>query len=87
MVLLLMRMASSMVRYLLSHPSRIESFTRVVSFGSKRFASEGWHADITIQRIPSDYAILKIIKTPEDVGGDTLWASRYEAYDRLSPNW
>jgi alpha-ketoglutarate-dependent taurine dioxygenase len=56
-------------------------------FGAKRIASEGWHADITFERIPSDYAILKIIKTPEDVGGDTLWASGYEAFDRLSPVW
>ncbi|KAK9773085.1 putative TauD/TfdA-like domain-containing protein [Seiridium cardinale] len=30
---------------------------------------------ITFERIPSDYAILKIVKTPEDAGGDTLWAS------------
>ncbi|KPM43180.1 hypothetical protein AK830_g3300 [Neonectria ditissima] len=52
---------------------------------SKSLAGEGWHADITFENIPSDYAILKIIKTPEDVGGDTLWASGYEAYDRLSP--
>lgn len=56
-------------------------------YGGRRLASEGWHADITFERIPSDYAILKIIKTPEDVGGDTLWASGYEAYDRLSPVW
>jgi alpha-ketoglutarate-dependent taurine dioxygenase len=42
---------------------------------------------ITFERIPSDYAILKIIKTPEDAGGDTLWASGYEAFDRLSPVW
>ncbi|RDW62404.1 hypothetical protein BP6252_11837 [Coleophoma cylindrospora] len=56
-------------------------------FSSKRLASEGWHADITFERIPSDYAILKIVETPEDVGGDTLWASGYEAFDRLSPTW
>jgi alpha-ketoglutarate-dependent taurine dioxygenase len=56
-------------------------------FGAKRLASEGWHADITFERVPSDYAILKIIKTPEDAGGDTLWASGYEAFDRLSPTW
>lgn len=24
---------------------------------------------------------------PEDAGGDTLWASGYEAFDRLSPAW
>ena len=42
---------------------------------------------ITFERIPSDCAILKIIKTPEDAGGDTLWASGYEAYDHLSPEF
>ncbi|KAI1385000.1 taurine catabolism dioxygenase [Hypoxylon trugodes] len=52
---------------------------------SKKIASQGWHADITFEHIPSDYAILKIIQLPEDAGGDTLWASGYEAYDRLSP--
>jgi len=56
-------------------------------FNSKKLASEGWHADITFERIPSDYAILKIVTPPEDAGGDTLWASGYEAYDRLSPIW
>ncbi|KAH7127225.1 alpha-ketoglutarate-dependent sulfonate dioxygenase [Dendryphion nanum] len=55
-------------------------------YNSKRIASEGWHADITFERIPSDYAILKIHTLPSDSsGGDTLWASGYEAYDRLSP--
>ncbi|QKX60379.1 uncharacterized protein TRUGW13939_07524 [Talaromyces rugulosus] len=53
---------------------------------SKHLASTGWHADITFERVPSDYAILKITHTPEDqTGGDTLWASGYEVYDRLSP--
>ncbi|KAK3365554.1 hypothetical protein B0T24DRAFT_392898 [Lasiosphaeria ovina] len=52
---------------------------------SKKIASEGWHADITFENIPSDYAILKIVQPPSDVGGDTLWASGYEVYDRLSP--
>jgi len=56
-------------------------------FNSKKLASDGWHADITFERIPSDYAILKIVSPPEDAGGDTLWASGYEAYDRLSPAW
>jgi len=38
---------------------------------------------ITFEKTPSDYAILKIHTLPES-GGDTLWASAYEAYDRLS---
>ncbi|SCZ96085.1 BZ3500_MvSof-1268-A1-R1_Chr8-1g09993 [Microbotryum saponariae] len=49
-----------------------------------RLASRGWHSDITFEPIPSDFAILKI-KTLPETGGDTLWASAYEAYDRLSP--
>lgn len=28
--------------------------------------------------------MFKVVGSPEDVGGDTLWASAYEAYDRLS---
>ncbi|KAH8807968.1 alpha-ketoglutarate-dependent sulfonate dioxygenase [Xylogone sp. PMI_703] len=56
-------------------------------FNPTRLSSEGWHADITFERIPSDYAILKIVQPPADAGGDTLWASGYEAYDRLSPIW
>jgi len=41
---------------------------------------------ITFEKTPSDYAILKIHTLPES-GGDTLWASAYEAYDRLSPQY
>ncbi|KAG6852453.1 hypothetical protein C0991_011819 [Blastosporella zonata] len=47
-------------------------------------SSRGWHSDITFEPVPSDYAILKMHTLP-DIGGDTLWASGYEAYDRLSP--
>jgi len=49
-----------------------------------KFASNGWHADITFEPVPSDYAMLKIHTLPT-TGGDTLWASGYEVYDRLSP--
>ncbi|KAH8594417.1 TfdA family taurine catabolism dioxygenase TauD [Bisporella sp. PMI_857] len=48
-----------------------------------RFASAGWHADITFEPVPSDYAMLKIHTLPE-TGGDTIWSSGYEIYDRLS---
>jgi len=50
---------------------------------TSRYASVGWHADITFEPVPSDYAMLKIHTLPE-TGGDTLWASGYEIYDRLS---
>ncbi|KAF9039147.1 taurine catabolism dioxygenase [Panaeolus papilionaceus] len=47
-------------------------------------ASGRWHTDVTYEPVPSDYAILKMVTAPT-TGGDTLWASAYEAYDRLSP--
>ncbi|WVQ82460.1 hypothetical protein IAT38_004589 [Cryptococcus sp. DSM 104549] len=51
-----------------------------------RLASQGWHSDITFEPVPSDYAILKVHTNPPS-GGDTLWASAYEAYSRLSPDF
>ncbi|KAJ9101061.1 hypothetical protein QFC21_003279 [Naganishia friedmannii] len=48
------------------------------------FSTNAWHSDITFEPIPSDYAMLKIHTLPA-TGGDTLWNSMYEAYDRLSP--
>ena len=52
--------------------------------GLKQTNREGWHSDITFEPIPSDYAILRLTYLPES-GGDTLWASGYEVYDRISP--
>ncbi|KAL2140144.1 hypothetical protein VTI28DRAFT_4226 [Corynascus sepedonium] len=43
-----------------------------------------WHSDITFEPVPSDYALLRLTQLPK-TGGDTLWASGYELYDRISP--
>ncbi|KAH7104973.1 taurine catabolism dioxygenase [Auriculariales sp. MPI-PUGE-AT-0066] len=48
-------------------------------------ASDGWHSDISFEKVPSDFTFLKMHTLPE-VGGDTLWASGYAAYDKLSPH-
>ena len=50
----------------------------------RQSAKEGWHSDITFEPVPSDYAILRLTELPSS-GGDTLWASGYELFDRLSP--
>ncbi|KAF7883629.1 uncharacterized protein EAF02_005549 [Botrytis sinoallii] len=49
----------------------------------RQSAKEGWHSDITFEPIPSDYALLRLTELPK-TGGDTLWASGYEVYDRIS---
>lgn len=45
----------------------------------RQTSSASWHADITFEPIPSDYAILKVHTLPNInghvTGGDTLWAS------------
>ena len=46
--------------------------------------TDQWHSDITFERVPSDYAILRLTKLPR-TGGDTLFASGYDVYDRISP--
>ncbi|KAJ4362351.1 hypothetical protein N0V83_010444 [Neocucurbitaria cava] len=51
--------------------------------GKKQSAKGGWHSDITFEPVPSDYALLRLTELPK-TGGDTLWASGYELYDRLS---
>ncbi|TVY50161.1 putative alpha-ketoglutarate-dependent sulfonate dioxygenase [Lachnellula cervina] len=53
----------------------------------RKTANQVWHSDITFENIPSDYATLKVVSLPGKVGGDTLFASGYDAYDRLSPAW
>ena len=42
-----------------------------------------WHSDSLFENCPSDFSFLRMEATPP-AGGDTLWASGYELYDRLS---
>lgn len=43
-----------------------------------------WHSDIQFEPVPADYTSLRLTQLPK-TGGDTLWASGYELYDRFSP--
>lgn len=43
-----------------------------------------WHTDSQFENIPGDYAVLRMVELPH-TGGDTVWASGYDVYDRLSP--
>lgn len=42
-----------------------------------------WHTDVTFQELPAKGAVLRAVEVP-DIGGDTLWASMYAAYEALS---
>jgi len=45
--------------------------------------SRQWHSDSLFENCPSDFSFLRMQSTPPS-GGDTLWASGYEIYDRVS---
>lgn len=49
----------------------------------KKQKASMWHSDIAFEPVPADYTSLRLIELPE-TGGDTLWASGYEVYDRIS---
>lgn len=49
----------------------------------KKYDSAQWHSDIQFENIPADYTSLKLVQLPK-TGGDTVWASGYEIYDRIS---
>ncbi|KKY31135.1 putative alpha-ketoglutarate-dependent taurine dioxygenase [Diaporthe ampelina] len=50
---------------------------------AKKQYSAQWHSDIAFEPVPADYTSLRLVELPE-TGGDTLWASGYEIYDRIS---
>ncbi|TKX23091.1 alpha-ketoglutarate-dependent sulfonate dioxygenase-like protein 1 [Elsinoe australis] len=53
---------------------------------SRRYDSAQWHSDIQFENVPADYTSLRLTQLPS-TGGDTLWASGYEIYDRFSPTY
>ncbi|TKW51710.1 Alpha-ketoglutarate-dependent taurine dioxygenase [Colletotrichum tanaceti] len=56
---------------------------RFLNYTKKQTQKTQWHSDITFEPVPSDYALLRLTQLPK-TGGDTLWASGYEVYDRIS---
>ncbi|KAL3420407.1 alpha-ketoglutarate-dependent taurine dioxygenase [Phlyctema vagabunda] len=52
----------------------------------KGFGSSFWHADSSHEPQPPGYTHLHNDTAPS-VGGDTLWASGYAAYEKLSPEF
>lgn len=50
---------------------------------SRQYDASQWHSDIQFEPFPADYTSLRLVQLPK-TGGDTLWASGYEIYDRFS---
>ncbi|KAL1636878.1 hypothetical protein SLS56_000972 [Neofusicoccum ribis] len=50
----------------------------------RQSAADEWHVDACFETHPPDYTTLRMTHVPP-TGGDTMFASSYELYDRLSP--
>jgi alpha-ketoglutarate-dependent taurine dioxygenase len=50
----------------------------------KQSVADGWHSDIAFERVTSDYTTL-INRVRPSTGGDTIFASAHEVYERISP--
>jgi len=59
------------------------AYDRRPSKAGKTENNTGWHSDATFEENPPYVAILRPLQLPS-LGGDTLWASMYAAYEGLS---
>jgi taurine dioxygenase len=51
---------------------------------AKMTNGEAWHSDISCEEVPPLASLLYVTKTPDNGGGDTMFANMYEAYNDLS---
>ncbi len=70
-----------------SHPDHPEVLVIHADDRSKRVAGQGWHSDVSCEVEPPKGSILQLTEVPTTGGGDTLFASRYCAYEALSDHW
>lgn len=68
-----------------THPDHPEIFVIHTHKDSKVANGQGWHSDVTCDEEPPMATMLQLHQLPSS-GGDTLFASMYAAYDRLSQN-
>ena len=63
----------------------LEDFPEIIkieNYGEKYHTNAHWHSDVTFEEKPPDATILYAIEVPS-VGGNTLFANQYLAYDCL----
>ncbi|KXS94343.1 hypothetical protein AC578_4413 [Pseudocercospora eumusae] len=67
-----------------NHINCVSSEDRKKLYNSKKAQSHNnWHSDVGFEAVPGDYSAFLLTKKPE-TGGDTMFASGCEIYDRLS---
>lgn len=67
----------------ISSIARKKMFRHQDQADKRKYDSARWHSDIQFEPNPADFTSLRLTQLPE-TGGDTLFASGYEIYDRFS---
>lgn len=67
----------------ISSVQRKKLFKHNFQENKRKYDSAQWHSDIQFENVPADYTSLRLTQLPS-TGGDTLWASGYELFDRFS---
>jgi alpha-ketoglutarate-dependent taurine dioxygenase len=62
----------------------IAEHPQVLAIDGREDRASWWHTDVTFLEEPVLGSVLYMLEVP-DVGGDTMWASVQDAYDRLAP--
>jgi len=65
----------------ISSLARKKYFKHELEGRKRHYDAAQWHSDIQFEPKPADYTSLRLTQLPSS-GGDTLWASGYELYDR-----
>ncbi|PYH96175.1 putative alpha-ketoglutarate-dependent sulfonate dioxygenase [Aspergillus ellipticus CBS 707.79] len=68
---------------LLNPEGVIKVYGKVAEGDKKQTGINEWHTDISFEQNPPDYSSLRLVDLPPG-GGDTLWGSAYEVYDKLT---
>ncbi len=71
------------IRHLEAYPDIIAVLKEADERGISTFGGT-WHSDFSFLDAPPSLTLLYALELPP-LGGDTLWASQYAAYDALSP--
>lgn len=70
-----------------AHSRRDSSIKRAVNVIDNRLSSVTWHTDGSSELQPPGLTLLFVLENPSGGGGDTLYTSTTEAYERLSPEF
>ena len=71
------------IQHLAEHPDVIAVLKEADERNISTFGGT-WHSDFSFLPEPPSLTLLHAVELP-DIGGDTVWASQYAAYDALSP--